>query len=39
MAGRLVAFLGLLGDYGSFVEDERGFPAVRILVFEDDLLL
>jgi hypothetical protein len=39
IAGRLVAILGLVGDFGSFVEDERGFPAVRILVFKDDLLL
>jgi hypothetical protein len=39
IAGRLDAFLGLEGDSGGFVEDDRGFPAVSILVFEDDLLL
>jgi hypothetical protein len=38
-AGRFVAFVGLEGDSGGFAEDDRRFPAVRIFVFEDDLLL
>ena len=39
IAGRLVAFILLLGDVGGLNEDDGGLAAARVVAFENNLAL